>query len=760
MRKIIPLLLLLVLIPAFASAQSGEASAVLAYYEDETQIEVLDSSNKVIPVSYGMSLQPGDTVRTEASIAELQLEPNGSIVKLSENTVFTVDQLQTSPETSNNFSLAAGKIRAIAASAGMGNRYQITTPSAVCGVRGTDFGVIAEPGSSERAFVNQGIVEFVKNSTQETVTLTQGMAADALAATFEAIQLTQQQLQELLQDLQFQSLDPASVPGHEVSAATGEDEAEEEAEGEEAGQEGEDEEAEDEAVAEEGEEEGEAEVEGEGTSGAKTASTDEGESSDETMGGEEAASDSALMGALGEILGFQIGTITIDGDTWSKAVIMPQFDFGKLKLGLYLPFVYKDDLFDRNQWYTPEGNDEWSFGADQDWEGEPLVALQDFMVDLSLKIQYLQWGEQRDPFYLKLGNLHNMTIGHGTIMKNFANDLDFPAVRRVGINMGIDGEKSGFEAVVNDIARPEIFGGRFYVRPIGKFALGVTSIVDIDPLSQADSTDPTLTAIDSMSFYSLGADMELPIFENDVISIIPFADVAAMVPEKDGSFQWEMLYDNGADSFGQSFRNYGFTTGFFGNVLFIDYNLEFRYYDGIFRPNFFGTNYERIRGTLVEETNDYIDYLDTGVGSSDYDDTVMGIYGGAHTVLLNMVDVSAGYMWPWRSIEELSNPASFNDEFSLAVYLLPDVAKVIKVYGGIEYSRTNFIPAFQSDELSLFDAYTSLKGEIVYPVAPTLDIAAVASTAVKQDDAGNIIYDGNGNPEIIPNITIETRVHF
>jgi len=94
------------------------------------------------------------------------------------------------------------------------------------------------------------------------------------------------------------------------------------------------------------------------------------------------------------------------------------------------------------------------------------------------------------------------------------------------------------------------------------------------------------------------------------------------------------------------------------------------------------------------------------------------------------------------------------------VYLLPEVARVTKVYGGIEYSRTNFIPAFTEDELSLFDAYTSVKGEIVYPVAPSLDLAAIITTSVNQDDAGNIVYDADGDPEIVPNITIETRVHF
>ena len=750
MKRIITLLIVSMLcMPVLLFAQDADPSATLAYYEDDTQIEILDSARVPVEVYFGMELQPGDTVRTNATIAELQLEPNGSIVKLSQNTVFTVDELQKDENTTNKFSMAAGKMRAIAARAGIGNRYQVSTPSAVCGVRGTDFGIIAIPGQEESAFVNQGVVEFMQKASQSAVTLTQGMTANALADTFEAVRISQERLRELLQDMQFERLDPKEVPGHELVA---EQEAEEEPEEEEEEPEAEE--------TEEPTEEEEPEATEDATIPGVAVTAAGGDDAAEAVEGDD-GEQSALARAIGEIFGFEIGTVTMQGRTYSKAVVKPQFEIGQLKLGLYLPIVYNDDLFDYGQWYRPEGNNEWSFGSDYDWSSEPGEAAQDALIDLALKIHYLEWGEQRDPFFLKLGNLHNMTIGHGTIMKNFANDLEFPSVRRVGLNMGIDREKKGFELVVNDIAQPEIFGGRVYLRPIGRFAMGLSSIVDIDPLSTLEGSDQELADVDSMRFVTLGADMELPIFENDVLSIIPFADVAAMVPQKNGEMQWDMVYNSDGGTFADSVRNYGLTSGIFGNLLSVDYNLEWRYYHGVFRPTFFNTTYERNRGTLASEINDYLAFLDSpGSGSSDYEDSVMGIYGSAHTVLLNLVDVKAGYMWPWHSIDDLEDPSNFNDEFSLSLYLLPEAAGFTKVYGGFEYSRTNFIPAFTEDELSLFDAYTSVKGEIVYPVAPSLDIAAIISTSVRQDDAGNIVYDADGDPEIVPNITIETRVHF
>ena len=38
-----------------------------------------------------------------------------------------------------------------------------------------------------------------------------------------------------------------------------------------------------------------------------------------------------------------------------------------------------------------------------------------------------------------------------------------------------------------------------------------------------------------------------------------------------------------------------------GNVLFIDWRLEYRYFTGVFRPAFFDSGYERQAPSLVQE---------------------------------------------------------------------------------------------------------------------------------------------------------------
>ena len=712
MKKIL-ILLLLTAVSFSLFAQYGTPVAVLEYYDDDLELEITDSEGiAVVDIYYGMDLQEGDTIRTERTGAELRLDPNGSIIKLSPFTVFTIENLQKSENDSNDFNLISGKIHAIAARAGFGERYMITTQSAVCGVRGTDFGVISFPGSEEKAFVMDGLIDYTNSLTNQKIQLGSGMVGDAFAEVFQALAISAEQMNDLVKDVLFEQLDPAVVPGHETKA---------------------------DVVAEE-----------EITEEVVVLETEAPEEEISTEKTEEEIAKSALLTAISDILGLEIGTLTIDGDTYSKAVIKPTFNIGKLKLSLYLPVVYKTDLFEPDDWYKPEGNNEWSFGADQD-EVEDIAL--DFLSDLFLKIRYVEWGKQRDPFFFKIGNLNNMTLGHGILMKNFANDANFPAIRRVGLNLGFDAGGFGLESVVNDLVDPEIFGARLFIRPIGKLAFGFSSAVDINPDEKAEqgNTVPTDTI-----FLTAAADVDFPLMENDMLSFIFFADIAGMVPYMNGDFQEKMMYDDSSSSFSLSnFRNFGGNTGLFGNILFMDYRLEYRYFDGVFKPSFFDTSYERMRGKYIEDINNYLN----DINNPEYNETIMGIYGEAGFSLFDKIHTTIGYMWPWDT-----RGASEEDEFLFKVAVDPGTIPVLDIYGSIAYHRTKFIPTLletsSESDLTLFDANTTFIGELVYPIAPTLALAAIVTTSVRTNSDGSIVYESNGYPEIVPVITIETRIGF
>ena len=73
--------------------------------------------------------------------------------------------------------------------------------------------------------------------------------------------------------------------------------------------------------------------------------------------------------------------------------------------------------------------------------------------DLALKVKYLEYGNQQfDPFFIKVGNLASFTLGHGMLMNDYANDSEFPAVRKVGLDLGMNvanKESFGFELLAN-----------------------------------------------------------------------------------------------------------------------------------------------------------------------------------------------------------------------------------------------------------------------------------------------------------------------
>ena len=133
-------------------------------------------------------------------------------------------------DESNDFSLFNGKLRVIAARAGLGfENYSIVTQSAVCGVRGTDF-VIDSIG---KLAVKDGAVSFSSLLNGDTIDVLGGQVADVFADVFTAAAVPASQLGEYFNDMQFKGVDPGQVPGHTVTPDEPEEETEKEAEEEE-----------------------------------------------------------------------------------------------------------------------------------------------------------------------------------------------------------------------------------------------------------------------------------------------------------------------------------------------------------------------------------------------------------------------------------------------------------------------------------------------------------------------------------------------
>jgi len=721
------------LFPAFMSAQTAP-TALLVYADDPDAVEIIDAGGVGRMASIGDEIRAGESIHTLLSTAEIKLTPNGSIVKLARNTNFKIDGLAKAPGESNDFALLKGKIRTVAAKTVGGEKYKIRTPSAVCGVRGTDFLMNVVEGARDSVMVKNGLVDFARtlaDGTMESVSVGAGQFADVFGAQFAAAAFTAEQFAEEFADVGFEALDPADVPGSEEALAQEEPVAEEPVE---------------EAVVE------------------AVPEAPVVKPAEELAAPKPDASESKLMAWAREMLGFEIGSVVIDGNTYSKAVIQPQFSVGKLRMALYLPVIYTSDLFDPDTWYKPRGNDEWSFGSEY-WDTDPIKASLDALSDLALKIRYVEYGDQAvDKAYLKIGNLSTMTIGHGVLMRNFANDTDFPSIRRIGLNAGYDAGFFGAEGVVNDLVKPEIWGGRAKVL----WLLGFTVIADVNPASDLISTARDDTG--QMMLLGTGMDLDLPIIRgNPIFSLRAYADVAAIVPytfkdigtgdsKVEAGLQTQAVYDPDLGSGLDAFRNYGVVSGFLGNILFIDYRLEYRLQRGAYRPTFFDAAYERNRGTYARE---FASMLQSVTEQA----TTQGIYGEAgFSMLRDKLSLNAGYMMPWSSDANLDMEEVFKGDYLQAKFeLKKGLIPILDVAAAFSYQRTGFMYALMTDTngVNLFDEQTVFKGEVTYPIASSIDFAIVATTATARDADGNVRYDdGTNKPLVEPTITFETRISF
>lgn len=721
MKRILAALAIVLCLPLLAGAQAkgAQGQKLVLEFVDGADLSVVTADKSLFRL--GSGIVEGDFVPVGATIttgpsttAELKLTPNGTIIRLAKSTTFTVSGLASTPQEKNAFALAAGKIRAVAAK---GGQYEMRSQTAVCGVRGTDFAFAVEPGAKALLMVSKGLVAFQKlddsGSLLGEIPVAAGEAADAFGAAFASFKFSSEQFAEAYGDLAFQKLKELDVPSGEPVA-----EAPEEAEGEE-------------------------------PSAGSAAAKEEG----------------PFVKWLREALGMEIGSVTINESTYAKAVIQPEIKLGKVKLGLYLPIIYSSNLFDPEDWYKPNGNSEWDFGTGIGWKADPLAAGADALSDLALKIKYFEYGRQlEDPFFVKVGNLKGLTLGHGLIMRNYANDTEFPSVRRVGFNLGIDGGSAGFEAIVNDLAEPEIFGTRLFFRPVPDFklALGFSAVADLNPVSSLDAA--LVASLGDPIMFGTGLDLDLPIVQGDLMSLRFFADVATTIPYLrdattlggDSGFRYDILYEGG------KFRNWGAASGLMGRVLFLDWRLEYRYFTGLFRSSYFDSTYDRKR---AEYALAYQPYLD-GASISGAP-TVMGVYGeGGFSLLRDKLSFGFGYFWPWspESSTLAEQVAQSNDELHARLAVKKGLVPVVDLSGAIFYDRRGLARAIADGSFRLFDESTVFGGELVMPVpkTPNLDLAILFATVPVRDSTGTITWknEAAGIPEVKPSISIETRLHF
>jgi len=169
-------------------------------------------------------------------------------------------------------------------------------------------------------------------------------------------------------------------------------------------------------------------------------------------------------------MGLGIGSATIDGQIYNQLALRPELTFGKLGIGLDI-VVYIDS----------EGNfrkDEWDEAS-----------------DFFDKFLYVRWAQKTDPFWFKFGALSDVTLGYGGLLAGYSNMMEFPTIRRVGLNIGVNRGAIGTEvflANVKDLKRGgTIMGlrGTYKISKTFPLTLGVNYVADLNQFSGLKDSD-------------------------------------------------------------------------------------------------------------------------------------------------------------------------------------------------------------------------------------------------------------------------------
>lgn len=202
-------------LPLVAAGASAAAEARLEYADALGELNVRDGEgDAVLPVELGMKVPLGGLLHTRRTTAELILEPDHAILRVARDTTVHLRGLSKRRRGRTLLRLDEGSLRSIVEPLRGLKRFEVQTPSAVVGVRGTDFRIDIDPGVRETVIVFDGVVE-VRRDDGETTTLTTGQTVDLLDPDLSVQDLDDGELEELDEESEPDELDPEDVESEE-----------------------------------------------------------------------------------------------------------------------------------------------------------------------------------------------------------------------------------------------------------------------------------------------------------------------------------------------------------------------------------------------------------------------------------------------------------------------------------------------------------------------------------------------------------------
>jgi len=369
----------------------------------------------------------------------------------------------------------------------------------------------------------------------------------------------------------------------------------------------------------------------------------------------------------------------IDDQNFVGLTLNPEFNLGKVGVGLNIPVLY--------------GLDDRSFRTDIFKDGIGIGRL----------ITYLRYGTQKsEPVYFKVGELTNTMIGFGGLINNYSNSISFEK-RKVGLHYdfnvkgvaGIEGMYSDFDA-----SSLNLFVMRPYVRPLARtsipivrtFEIGATFLKDKDQTKRpvSDSTFVTNTFTEP-GIGAFGIDAGLTLLRVPFIQIDLFMNYSKLNVTSEvlsDSLDTILANTGGPEQLSDGFKNgSGFSVGFNFRMHFIldvfstDVRIERLSYSEHYLPQFFDTSYELNKdGKILSLANAQ---------------KQGGIYGSLTGHILQKVRLGGSLLIPDDISEESPATVRLNAD-------LDRLADKISLHASyFKGELTNLSDAFQLDERSL-----------------------------------------------------------
>ena len=401
-------------------------------------------------------------------------------------------------------------------------------------------------------------------------------------------------------------------------------------------------------------------------------------------------------------LGAGLGSVTIDGVIYNQLALRPEIKFGKLGVGLDL-VMYID----------PQGNirkDEWD---------EPT--------DFFDKLLYVSWGAKGDPFFARYGTLENMTLGYGGLIYGYSNTMEFPEVRRIGLNGGMKFGKFGTELFVanfKDFGRGGgLVGGRITFNPFSKLVLGANVVMDLNQYSglkdfDEDGVPDLLDDFPEEGSYAVDTDGDgiadeidpdqdgdgytdnsqdtsivnndpdgavlkpdpFDIDEVDARSVLGFSVDAGYPVFSSKMFSINLYAEANVLNFADDLSGVGLVP-FGANATlfkFINLSFEYRMDSDYYAPRFFDQAYDLDRVAIETDSSDNLTVttkeqrLDLSEGQRQ------GYYGAASLGLFNLVSASASYTD--MSSDDGDTLRSFTSALALNTDNIPKISQAFAYY--------------------------------------------------------------------------------